>query len=50
MFWHFQAVYFTCAPIFMVYAPTEAEARSKARSVASRALCIILRCVEGNPS
>ena len=47
MFWHFQAIYFTCAPVFMVWAPNETEARRKARGVASRALCLILRKMEG---
>lgn len=46
MFYHFQAVYLTCAPRFMVLAHSEKEARLLARSMASRAFCLILRRIE----
>lgn len=46
MKYHFQAVYLTCAPRFCVLAIHEKEARAIARSMASRAFCIILRKAE----
>ena len=42
----FQAVYTDRAPRFSVWARTYEEARGKARQVARRALCLILRTVQ----
>lgn len=46
--YRFAAVYLTQCSYFSVYAWSEVEARTKAKEVASKALCIILRKIVCN--